>query len=217
MKSRLLCSIFLALLLAACNGQPAPTPTAVLPTSEPPTATVPAVTEAVVPTVPPTPELPTATSAPTETPADPTLAAAQSTIQSLMVPTMPLPGTLAVGSSGVSVGDFRSLTFTQTGGEPRTVHVVRLTADGTLTVDGVAGKVSADEVARVNDLLTAIDFFNIQGKFTGPSAASSGYEYTLQVETKQATRTIYGQDGLLPPELISLFTDLSALGTTPPG
>ncbi len=215
MRIRLFCALMAALIVSACASQP--TPTATIPTATTAAPTAPEVTANVVVIPPPSATAaPSSTPAPTATLADPTQAAAQSTIQSVIVATMPPPGTLAVGSSSTSTASFNTLTFTQTGGNPRTVHTVMLKSDGTLTRDGATSTVSADVVAHVDDLIRKIDFFNINGQFTGPNASPSTYQYSLDVETKDAGRTIFAQDGMMPPELIALFTEISQLGTTPP-
>ncbi len=216
MKIRLLCALMAALTIAACASQPTPTATTA-PTAAP-TATAPEATANVVIVPPPSATAaPSATPAPSATNPDPTQAAVQSTIQSFNAPTLPPPGTLVVGSSSSSTASFNTITLTRTGGSPRTVQTILLRSDGTLTRDGQTSTVPAEVVAHVDDLLRKIDFFNISGQFTGPNASPGTYQYSLDVETSDAGRTIFAQDGLMPPELLALFTEISQLGLTPPG
>ena len=175
MRPILLVAIIGVLLLASCNSAPEPTATPI-----PPTAT-----EA-------------ATATPVANPAD-NIGDFEGTL------TVPIPGTLAVGSTGGTPMRPRSLvlnqvTFTQTGGAANVNYVIRLQGDGTLTVDGVTSTVSPDQVQQIVALLDQINFYNIQGTFVSGDSAADTYRYALNVDSSIGSRTIFSQDGLTPPE-----------------
>jgi hypothetical protein len=71
--------------------------------------------------------------------------------------------------------------------------------------------VSEELLTQANDRLNQIDFYRLQGVFTGP-ALPDGYFYSLTVESAIGSRTLSAQDGYTPPELMELFAFFSDLG-----
>jgi hypothetical protein len=129
----------------------------------------------------------------------------------------PIPGTLVVAAPTVGeptiVLEFDDLLFTRSGGlvgQPITITVLR---DGTVTRNGVSSTITPEQVEQIRSRLDRINFFQLQGIFTG-GASSDVFSYSLTVNGNLGSRTIYAEDGRIPPELIELFTLLAGLGVT---
>jgi hypothetical protein len=130
---------------------------------------------------------------------------------------IPPPGTLVVNNSNVPEGgrppiELDTVTFARSGGIAGQQLVIELHSDGTLIRDGETSNVSEAVVADANNRLNLIDFYGIQGIFTGPLAPDA-FLYSLTVDSNIGSRTINAQDGLTPPELVDLFSFFSQLGT----
>jgi hypothetical protein len=163
------------------------------------------------------PEIPTPTATPTAE-ATATIAADsdQLSVLSLTI-AVPIPGTLILGNSNVPPGgrpalEFDTVYFTRTGGIAGQQLLIELRRDGTLIRDGESSTVPDATVADVDNRLNLIDFYGLQGIFTGP-VAPDAFIYNLTVESNVGSRTISAQDGFTPPELIDLFSFFAALGT----
>lgn len=189
--------IVLVFILAACGGN-APAPTA-------DTSTV------------ATPE--TATSAPEQaaTPLDQSaLATAMSLPERIYEtgqPTMPPPGQLinAASTPDPQAGlIFDSIQYQQIGDGVTTD--VELLSNGTVTRNGAASTITADQVVLIDNLLDQINFFGIQGVFAAPGAGEDVFRYKVTVNRAGASMTIDAQDGFVPPELRELFSLLNSLG-----
>lgn len=129
---------------------------------------------------------------------------------------VPPPGTLIVGSSNVPEGgrppiEFSTVYFSRTGGIAGQQLLIELRRDGTVIRDGETSSVPETTVADVDNRLNLIDFYGIQGIFTGPLAPDA-FLYSLTVDSNVGSRTISAQDGLTPPELVELFNFFSQLG-----
>lgn len=131
--------------------------------------------------------------------------------------TVPTPGTLEANAMSMTNEPevpltFGQVVFTQSGGPASIQSMVSLQADGTLMREGVlVGTVSPERVEEVRAALDAIRFFSINGIFTGGSTRTDAYSYSLRVDGDEGSKTLYAQDGLTPPELISVFTLLRNL------
>jgi hypothetical protein len=130
---------------------------------------------------------------------------------------VPPPGTLIVGSSNVPEGGrpaivFNTITFSRTGGIAGQQLIIELRRDGTVIRDGETSNVPESVIADVDNRLNLIDFYGIQGIFTGPLPPDAFF-YSLAVDSNIGSRTINAQDGLTPPELGELFSFFAALGT----
>jgi hypothetical protein len=131
---------------------------------------------------------------------------------------VPIPGTLVVGSSNVPEGgrppiEFTTVYFSRTGGIAGQQLLIELRRDGTLIRDGETSTVPESVIADVDNRLNLIDFYGIQGIFTGPLAPDA-FLYSLTVDSNVGSRSINAQDGLTPPELGELFSFFAGLGVS---
>ena len=131
---------------------------------------------------------------------------------------VPPPGTLVVGSSNVPEGgrppiEFTIVYFSRTGGIAGQQLLIELRRDGTVIRDGETSTVPETIIADINNRLNLIDFYGIQGIFTGPLAPDA-FLYSLTVDSNVGSRTINAQDGLTPPELADLFNFFVGLGAS---
>jgi hypothetical protein len=129
---------------------------------------------------------------------------------------VPIPGTVMPGLSNMPTGGrptiaFETVYFTRSGGIAGQTLNLQLEADGTLTRNDETISVPETTVAEVNDRLNRIDFYGLQGVFTGP-VSPDAFSYDLTVESNVGSRTISAQDGFIPPELLDLFNFISQLG-----
>jgi hypothetical protein len=129
---------------------------------------------------------------------------------------VPIPGTLVPGLSNMPRGgrpaiEFDTVYFSRSGGIAGQSLSVELRADGTLIRDEETTSVPEATLTEVNERLNRIDFYGLQGIFTG-FASSDAYSYNLTVESGIGSRTISAQDGYTPPELLELFDFFSQLG-----
>lgn len=133
---------------------------------------------------------------------------------SLTIP-MPMPGTLVPPLRGdprfADPLPFDEISFTQVGGAANVQMTLVLAADGTYTRNDETGTIPLEQVDAIARRLRAIDFFNLEGIFTGPVRADTLY-YSLTVDGPDGSRTIDTQDDLTPPELLELFRLLSEIG-----
>lgn len=205
--------ILVALLLTACGGE---TPTPVIPTA------------AQLPTI----EILESRPDPNETTAEPgvevtgeqlppptldaTAAAAMSTMNAIVITPLPPPGTLVVSAMTTQEASapfsFALIVFIQRGGPDDVTYRTEIRSDGSVIRNGAPLTVAPEAVAVLNDTLNQMNFFNIQGTFTGPGLPDDAYEYSLRVDLPDgSSRTIFAHDGLIPPELIALFVAVEAI------
>jgi hypothetical protein len=162
---------------------------------------------------------PTATPIPPTAPSDLTVTQAQNPLANLVgTVDVPVPGTLAAVNQNETPNaptrtpiSIDTLTFAQSGGIAGVTLMIELHGDGTLIRDGQTSQVSAENVQAIAALLDQIDFFNLEGIFTGAGAATDAYRYTLTVDAPNGSRTIISQDGLTPPELYDVYNAIRAL------
>jgi len=186
MRSVLFVAILCALVLAGCGGgTQAPTSTAV---------------------------------PPTESSGLPTQSGFDALAATLNVPP---PGTLVVLDQNETPNaptrtpiTINVLQFTQRGGIAGINLTILLRGDGTLVRDGQASTVSQEALQGIAALLDKIDFYNLQGTFSGLGGASDIYHYTLMVDSEIGSRTIQSDDGLTPPELNEIYDAIRALNNS---
>jgi hypothetical protein len=112
--------------------------------------------------------------------------------------------------------DFQRLTLTRTLGMEGAQTVVELSADGTLTRDGVVSALPASEVAAVRAGLNALRIYDFDANFTGPVVADNGYRYYLWIiRTDGGDRTVPAIEAYMPQEYVRLFNALAELGLVP--
>lgn len=160
---------------------------------------------------------PTATPAPTATP-EPSPMPTDPLAELPMTVEVPIAGTLRPGG-GVPQPNttpipfsFDELVYAQSGGLTGRTVVIRLFSDGRVLRDDAESTVSREVVDTIKGLLERIDFYNMQGIFTGPGVGADRFRYSLEVIGPLGSRTISAQDGLTPPELMDVFEAISQLG-----
>lgn len=158
----------------------------------------------------------TPTPTPTATSSAPDLSGTDEVSVISMTIEVPIPGTLVPGLSNMPRGgrppiDFDAVYFSRSGGIAGQTLTVELHADGTLIRNEETSSVPEETLTEVNDRLNRIDFYGLQGIFTG-FASPDTYSYNLTVESSIGSRTISAQDGYTPPELLELFDFFSGLG-----
>ncbi len=168
----------LALLLAACGAPAQPTPT-----------------------ITPSP-LPSATPEPTATIAPIVLRARTQDV--ILAGTLDIRANPAGTPTADSEFTFTLLEFAQTGGITGATLAITVTGDGTMNYNGVERALSPEKLEALRAALAAINFFGLQGNFTGMTA-SDAYSYTLTVESATGSRTLRATEGLIPEQLQSLF------------
>lgn len=187
--------LIMVLLLAACGGSPAPTATPPAPTA----------THTTVPL--PTQPIQAGDVLPTSA-----FESAQVTIVAAQ------PGTVIPASDAtiqpVNSQPFRfdSVVFTQTGGVTGTNLEIIVYGDGRFTRNGVEGRTSAETIANIAALITAFDFFRVEGQFMSPRASADTFTYTLTVNYAGQSRSIRSQDGATPDGLFVIYDVVRALG-----
>jgi hypothetical protein len=200
-------SLFAALLLAACQGAPAASPTpAALPTAASlPTSAAQAQATATVP--------PTATALPQASTPEPR---AYDTQEAAANSDMPLPGTLVKSATeDVSANVmFDSLALIRTGGIAGKMLTIQIFSDGTLDRDGQKIKLTADQMKQVNDQLNKLNFFGLQGVFTAPGTQPDVFHYNISVERGGDARAIDAEDGFIPKDLQALIDLILQLAQT---
>lgn len=128
---------------------------------------------------------------------------------------LPLPGTVQAPATEevfVMEGHFDSIIFEQSGGPNNMNLVIEVYGDGRVVRDGVASTISEGQITELDSMLTAMNFFGLQGQFTVPGADADIYRYRITVEQQGGSRTINTQDGYTPQELLQLYAVLSAFG-----
>lgn len=189
MPRRLSIALIFLLMLAACTGGGDQSPT-------------------LAPTLPPQAET---------TPEEPTLEPIPASDVQLTL-AAPIPGTLVVAAPTVGeptiVLEFTDLTFTRSGGLVGQPITVVVNADGSILRNGTASTITPDQVEAIRSRLDRINFFQLQGIFTSAGNSADIFTYSITVNGNMGSRTIFAQDGLIPPELIDLFTLLAELGVS---
>jgi hypothetical protein len=217
----------LSLTLAACQGGNDPSVPTLAPTNTPPspqpTATEP---EGMGPgegTIRPSDIAPT-----TPTATDPAVAATINAINdaaatsgaSVGIPSIEAPNSTIsapVTEDPDAGAVFDEIYFSQTGGLAGTSLVVQVYPDGRVLRDGQPYQISADQVSAIDSALDAMDFFGMQGSFTSPGGGRDTYTYELSVSRGDDSRLVVAEDGLIPPELMDVFSMILDAGLTRPG
>jgi hypothetical protein len=200
--------LFAALLLAACQGAPAASPSpATLPTvASLPTSAAQAQTTAT--TVPPT-----ATPLPPVSSPEPRAYDTQEAAASNLIP---LPGTLVKSATeDVSANVmFDSVALIRTGGIAGKTLTIQIFSDGTLDRDGQKIKLTPAQMKQVNDQLTGLNFFGLQGVFTAPGTQPDVFHYNISVDRGGQARAIDAEDGFIPKEMQALIDLILQLAQT---
>ncbi|NWF69631.1 MAG: hypothetical protein HXY40_11150 [Chloroflexi bacterium] len=224
MRKMALFVCFCLLTLAACQSGPQPTlapsntPPSPQPTSTEPTGLGPAEgtvrpTDVVVLEV-----TPSATIDPAQQATNDAINAAAATSganvgAATIVP--PQPGVLATvpaTEDPEAALVFDSLNFVVTGGG--TTTIIDIFSDGRVLRDGVEYRITPEEVTAIDDMLDAVNFFNLQGTFVSAGGQPGAYQYSLSVERAGSVVTLNAEDGLVPRELQELFSLLLQAGLT---
>ena len=109
---------------------------------------------------------------------------------------------------------FDELYFSQTGGIAGTTLMIYIYPDGRVLRDDVEYRITPEEVSAIDDMLDEMNFFGMQGTFTSAGGGRDTYTYELSVARAGNTRNIVAEDGLIPPELMQLFSVLLEAGLT---
>lgn len=180
--------MIMALALAACGGTPTPTPT---PTLVPPTAT-------------PEPAGGLGASSSGELFALPTGV--------LVATPAAAPGTLTFtdtsGTPGAAASApivFRDINFFQQGGLLAAPLSITVFSDGRVLRDGAESRITPTQVQQLNDALTALRFFEIEGTFITSGAPADVYRYALNISAPQGRKLIETVDGFTPDELLAFY------------
>lgn len=132
---------------------------------------------------------------------------------------LPPPGTFVVlmpdpspDAPEVSLNTFERVVFTRTGGLSGALLFIEVLGDGTVTRDGAVSRVDLQVVDQIMDQLNAMNFYNLQGVFTGPASSADSFRYSLTVDSERGSYTISTDDALTPPPLQALYALLLGLG-----
>jgi hypothetical protein len=197
--------LFAALLLAACQGAPAPTATqASLPTAASLPTNAPLETATGIP--------PTATLPQASTPEP----RAYNTQEAAANNEIPLPGTLVKSATEDPNANipFDSVELTRSGGISGKKLTIQIASDGTLDRDGQKIKLTSEQIKRINDQINQLNFFGLQGVFTAPGTQPDVYHYSITVGRGGEVRAIDAEDGFIPKDLQALIDLLLQLAQT---
>ena len=133
--------------------------------------------------------------------------------------TLPAPGTIvaAVTQDPDAGKVFDNILFVRTGGIAGKTLTIQISGDGTLTRDGVTSKISSDEINKLVGMIDALNFFGMQGIFTSPGTSPDVYQYQITIDRNGSSKTLDAQDGMTPPPLLQLFSEIGTLGETASG
>jgi hypothetical protein len=111
---------------------------------------------------------------------------------------------------------FQSLTFTMRRGVEGIDLVITLSADGTLTRDGVVSALPTSETQAVVSALNNLRLYDVVATFTGPAQRddSNIYGFTL-LATSGSERFIPAMEEFTPPQYLRFFNALGQLGLQP--
>jgi len=211
MRHALYVVLILALMLAACGGDAAPTESG--PTIAP---------------VPPTPE---------DAPVDPddevmgaaldfdeVVSQALNTQEVMVIPSstpdpdggleVPLPRTLVASETEEvePIGPFQYLSFEQRAqGETSGTRLV-IYGDGRVTHQGREGRLEAADIQQINDAIRALNFFGLQGTFLGPPGNEETFIYRIAIETETVGRAINAQNGYMPDQFTAFLGLIRMMG-----
>jgi hypothetical protein len=142
----------------------------------------------------------------------------------------PMEGALPVAAPGTLVASetedptagltFTTIEFTRTGGgteeQPEPSVQIILNGDGTFIRNGVSGTLSPDRVAAINDMITSVNFFGLQGAMLGAGIeGSTVYRYAVTIQRGDLNRTLSSMDGFMPQEYIMLLGAIFEVGLRP--
>lgn len=184
----------LVIAAAACTSEPTPTAT---------------------PVTPPPTDIP----AEVTTPPDAAIQLATQAASNQIIITPPPVGTVRIDDHSGTPNytpvpfDFQMVTFTRSGGITGELIIMRLYSDGRLQINDAESRLDPAQVEAVRAALDQVQFFDIQGTFTGPDSLPDAYQYSLGVLGSRGAVTISLQDGYIPPELqpiIEMFVQLIA-------
>jgi hypothetical protein len=130
---------------------------------------------------------------------------------------LPPPGTAVIPTAEALVGGnpvrFASILYEESGGPAESHLLIEVYNDGRVIRDGVQSAIDPAAIETINQMLIEANFFNIQGQFSVPGAASEVYEYVVRVELETGeARRLSTQDNLTPIEIKRLFAHLRAFG-----
>lgn len=111
---------------------------------------------------------------------------------------------------------FQSLIFTMRRGAEGTGLVIELSADGTLTRDGVVSALPASEMQAVTSALNNLRLYDVIATFTGPTQRDDAYFYGFTLLTTSGSeRFISAMEQFTPPQYLRFFNALGQLGLQP--
>ena len=127
---------------------------------------------------------------------------------------VPLPRTLVAAETEEAepAGDFRYVTFEQRAEGESNGPLLVIYADGRVIRDGQEGRLDAEDIRQINDAISELNFFGIQGTFMGPPGGEGSYVYRVAVETETMGRAINAQNGYMPDQLTVFLGMIRGMG-----
>jgi hypothetical protein len=117
---------------------------------------------------------------------------------------VPLPGTLVASETEEPepfLGVFTFIYFEQTGGAEDVNIIVEIYGDGRVVSNGRTFQVDQSVIRQLDQMITELNFFGMQGTFLGPPGSPSDYRYRVAIGRGELERAVQAQDGFIPVEL----------------
>jgi hypothetical protein len=156
---------------------------------------------------------------------DDLVALALGTTEPQIRPTQPPPpsgGALAIAPPGTLVaseteepepgGMFEFIYFQQTGGPANEEIIFQIFPDGRIVSQDRTVTVGQNVIEGLNDKITELNFFGMQGNLMGPPGRDDEYRYRIAVGRNGTERAISAQDRYMPPEFISFLSMIRNAG-----
>ncbi len=129
------------------------------------------------------------------------------------LPVLP-PGTLVVSETEDPLAPllFDYLRFEQRGGPQNLEIILEIYQDGRVVLNGADGFIASAEVEAIDQLLDDLNFFGLQGNYSGPPRSEDEYRYSLFVDVSGRERMIGFREGYIPRQVQRVLSRIRTIG-----
>jgi hypothetical protein len=127
---------------------------------------------------------------------------------------VPLPRTLVASETQEvePIGGFQVVTFEQRAEGESSGPMLVIYADGRVSRGGQEGRLEPADIQQLNDAISDLNFFGLQGTFLGPPGGEGTFIYRVAIETETVGRAINAQNGYMPEQLTVFLGLIRSMG-----
>ncbi len=129
---------------------------------------------------------------------------------------LPVPGPRTLVASVTEEPEpgamFDYIRFELMDSEENILSTTEIFGDGRAARDQRQGTITAEKQLEINEAITTLNFFGMQGNLISSTRQDDEYLYRLSIQRGGQERAVFAQDGYIPAELVQLMSLVRAVG-----